>query len=89
VRNRNEVLDANSGVELSGLAGRIFAEADVAGKATLDPESINVIPQAEIEEWKKLAQPVIKGWVDGMNERGTDGNALLNSARRLTQKYNP
>ncbi|KPK32225.1 MAG: C4-dicarboxylate ABC transporter [Betaproteobacteria bacterium SG8_40] len=86
---QKEVLDANSGVELSGLAGRIFGEADVAGKATLDPDSINVIPPEEIEEWKKLAQPVITGWVDEMDGRGADGNALLNSARRLTQKYNP
>ncbi len=86
---QKEVLDANSGVELSGLAGKILGDADAAGKATLDPDSINVIPREEIEEWKKLAQPVITGWVEEMNGRGADGNALLNSARRLTQKYNP
>ena len=86
---QKEVLDANSGVELSGWAGKVFAEADAAGKATLDPQSINVIPRSEIREWQQLAQPVVQGWVDDMNQRGADGSALLNSARRLTQKHNP
>jgi len=85
---QKEVLDANSGVELSGWAGKVLSDADAVGKATLDPKSINVIPQAEIKEWQKLAQPIIDSWVQDMNERGEDGNALLNSARRLTQKYN-
>jgi TRAP-type C4-dicarboxylate transport system substrate-binding protein len=85
---QKEVLDANSGVELSGWAGKVLSDADAVGKATLDPKSINVIPQAEIKEWQKLAQPIIDSWVQDMNERGADGKALLDSARRLTQKYN-
>ena len=86
---QKEVLDANSGVELSGWAGKVFAEADAAGKAVLDPASINVIPQPEVQQWRELARPVVQGWVDDMNQRGADGNALLNSARTLTRKYNP
>ena len=35
-----------------------------------------------------LSQPVIDRGVEEMNERGADGNALLTSARRLTEKYN-
>lgn len=84
---QKEVLDANSGVELSGRAGKIFSDADAAGKAVLDPESINVIPSEEIEEWQKVARPIFDRWVMEMNQRGADGNALLNSARRLTQKH--
>jgi TRAP-type C4-dicarboxylate transport system substrate-binding protein len=84
---QKEVLDANSGVELSGWIGKIFSEADQTGRATVPASSINVIPKTEIQNWKKVAQPVIDGWVKEMNERGADGNALLESARNLTQKY--
>jgi len=84
---QKKVLDANSGVELSGWAGKIFSEADAVGKASLDPKSINVIPQTEIKAWQDLAQPVIRRWVDEMNQRGADGNALLNSAHELTRKH--
>ena len=84
---QKEVLDANSGVEVSGWAGKVLSDADAVGKASLDPKSINVIPREEIREWQKLAQPVIDDWVEDMNQRGADGKALLNSARRLTRKY--
>ncbi len=84
---QKEVLDANSGVELSGWIGKVFTEADKIGRATLKANSINVIPKEEIQTWKKVAQPVIDDWVTEMNEKGADGNALLESARNLTQKY--
>jgi TRAP-type C4-dicarboxylate transport system substrate-binding protein len=85
--SQKEVLDANSGVELSGWIGKVFSEADQTGRGTVPASSINVIPKTEIQNWKKVAQPVIDGWVEEMNERGEDGSALLESARNLTQKY--
>ncbi len=82
-----KVIDDNSGVGLSTLAGRIFAEGDVAGKATAMKNSINVVPAKEIERWKTAAQPVIDGWVKEMDGRGQDGHALLAAARSLIAKY--
>ena len=81
-----KVIDNNSGVALSTLAGKIFAEGDIAGKATAK-YPINVVPAAEIENWKKASQPVIDGWVKEMGDKGADGQALLAAARGLIAKY--
>lgn len=84
---QREVLDANSGVELSGWIGKVFTEGDVTGRGTVAADSINVIPKAETQAWRKVAQPVIDDWVKEMNAKGVDGNALLESARNLTEKH--
>jgi TRAP-type C4-dicarboxylate transport system substrate-binding protein len=82
-----KVIDANSGIEVSGLIGRVFAEGDITGRKTISEDAINVIPKAEIETWKKLAQPVTEGWVKDMNGKGLDGMKLLQAARDLIAKH--
>jgi TRAP-type C4-dicarboxylate transport system substrate-binding protein len=81
------VLDANSGVELSGWIGKVFSDADAVGRASVDPTSINVIASSELKQWQQLAKPITDEWVEEMNQRGADGKALLESARQLTRKY--
>ena len=81
------VLDANSGVELSGWIGKVFSDADKTGRSTVDADSINVIAQTELKQWQKLAQPLFDDWVQEMNQRGANGTALLTSARTLTEKH--
>lgn len=84
---QRRVVDANSGVELSGQFGKIMSEADAAGRAAVAPDSINVIAATEVKKWVSLTQAVIDRWVAEMNEKGADGKALLASARSLTEKY--
>ena len=72
-----KVIDANSGIALSAQAGRIFQEAEIVGKQQLPPDSINVISHDEIESWKKVAQPVVDGWVKEVTDKGANGQALL------------
>jgi len=82
-----KVIDANSGIELSGQIGRIFGAAEEVNRKRMPPGSINIIPNAEIERWKKLGQPVIDGWVKEVTAQGADGKALLTAARALIEKY--
>ena len=82
-----QIVDANSGIELSARIGRIFAEVEIANRQRLPAESINVIPNETIDQWKKSAQPVVDAWVKEISDRGGDGQALLDSARRLLAKY--
>lgn len=82
-----KVIDANSGLELSGWIGRIFAEAEIANRQRLPAESINVIPDETVMQWRRSAQPVIDAWVKEISARGGDGQALLESARRLLAKH--
>ena len=81
-----KVIDANSGIELSVLGAKALLEGDVAGRLTASRNAINVIPAAELENWKKASQTVIGGWVGEMNAKGVDGKALLATARAVIDK---
>jgi TRAP-type C4-dicarboxylate transport system substrate-binding protein len=82
-----KVIDANSGLALSGQIGRIFQAAEVGGRKGLAPGSINVIPKDEIGRWRQTAQAVTDAWVKEMTAKGYDGQALLASARDLIAKH--
>lgn len=81
-----KVIDANSGVELSALGARALLDGDAAGRLTATRNAVNVIPAAELENWKKASQTVIDAWVGEMNARGADGKALLATARALIDR---
>ena len=81
-----KVIDANSGIGLSGQLGRLFAEVEVINKKKTGGV-VNVISNEEIEEWKKVVQPVTDGWVEDANARGADGKALLKAAHDLIARH--
>jgi TRAP-type C4-dicarboxylate transport system substrate-binding protein len=83
-----KVIDANSGVEASAFFGKAQGDSDVPGRKLAEKNAINVIPAAEIENWKKAAQPVIDDWVKDVTAKGANGKVLLESARSLIDKYN-
>ncbi len=80
------IIDAESGPELSARAARAFVESDANGRASASGNTIIPIPAPEVEAWRKAAQPVTEGWVKDMTARGTDGTALLATARELIAK---
>ena len=82
-----KVIDANSGVALSGQIGRIFAEAETDVRSRLPASSINVIAKSEIDSWKPEVQRVTEGWVSEVTGKGADGKGLLEAARGLIKKY--
>ena len=84
---QRKVIDDNSGVELSGRFGRIMAAADAEGRASVPASSIRTLAPAEVQQWKRLTQPVIDQWVREISEKGADGNALLASAHSLIEKH--
>jgi TRAP-type C4-dicarboxylate transport system substrate-binding protein len=81
-----KVIDANSGIALSGKLGKVFAEAEVEGRAKIPANSINVIPKSEIDSWKPEVQRVTDDWVSEVKEKGADGKALLEAARALMRQ---
>ncbi len=82
-----KVIDNNSGQALSGMAGKAFLQADIEGKKTTTKNTVNVIPKAELENWKKVAQPLFDGWVADMNAKGHNGKQMLEGAKALIAKY--
>lgn len=84
-----KVMDDNSGQEFSAFAGKTQAEWDAPGRKIAVEAGNNIITLSaeETEAWKKAAQPVVDKWVAEMNDKGIDGQALLDQARTLIDKY--
>ncbi len=69
------------------MAGKAFFEADAEGKKLTTKNTTNVIPKAELENWKKLSQPLFDAWVSDMNAKGQNGKQMLDGARALIAKH--
>ena len=82
-----KVIDANSGQAFSGQIGKVFLAADAEGKKLTAKNTTNVIPAAELANWKKAGQPLVDSWVADMNAKGQNGKALYDAARALIAKH--
>ena len=84
-----KVLDANSGPDLSAWIGKVFQEADAPGRKLAEARNnqFYMIQAAELDNWRKAAQPIIDEWVKDTSAKGLNGKALLESARSLIAKY--
>ncbi len=82
-----KVIDNNSGQALSGMIGKAFLQADAEGKKLTAKNTTNVIPKAELENWKRLGQPLTDAWVADMNAKGHDGKQMLDGAKALIAKH--
>ncbi len=84
-----KVIDANSGADTSAWVGKVFDEGDVPGRklAVARGNTFNMIGGAELDSFRKAAQPVIDDWVKDVTAKGANGKDLLESARSLIEKY--
>ncbi|AVO37800.1 TRAP transporter substrate-binding protein [Pukyongiella litopenaei] len=84
-----KVIDDNSGLEFSVFAGGTQADADGPARETaLDMgNNIITIDEAGTAEWRELAQPIYDEWIAEMDAKGIDGQALIDEARMLIDKY--
>lgn len=84
-----KVIDANSGMEAAAMFGRAMDEGDKAGLAIAEKAGNNIITldEAETQRWKDAAQPVIDAWIEEMNGKGLEAEALVEEASALIEKY--
>ena len=84
-----KVIDDNSGLEFSVFAGGTQADSDGPARAAAEARGNNIVTlnAEETEAWKEVAQPIYDEWVADMNEKGIDGQALIDEARMLIDKY--
>lgn len=84
-----KVIDDNSGVEFSVFAGGTQADSDGPARQAAADRGNNIVTlnEEETAEWKAVAQPIYDEWVADMNEKGIDGQALIDEARMLIDKY--
>ena len=84
-----KVIDKNSGLEFSVFAGGTQADSDgpARQKAVDAGNNIITLDEAQTAEWRKLSQPIYDEWVADMKTKGLDGQALIDEARMLIEKY--
>jgi len=84
-----KVIDDNSGLEFSVFAGGTQADADGPAKKLAVDRGNNIVMVSgdDLEAWKAAAQPIYAEWVADMNSKGIDGQALIDEARTLIDKY--
>ena len=84
-----KVIDDNSGLEFSVFAGGTQADSDGPAREVAVDLGNNIITldEAQTAEWRAAAQPIYDAWVVDMNEKGIDGQALIDEARMLIDKY--
>lgn len=83
------IIDANSGPDLAAEFGRAMDEGDEVGLQIAQGigNSIVTLDEAETERWKAVAQEIINDWISDMDDRGYDGQALLDRAQELIDQY--
>jgi TRAP-type C4-dicarboxylate transport system substrate-binding protein len=84
-----KVIDANSGIEWSAIAGKAF-DATVgpnSKEATGRGNKMNVLSDAEYAKLQKASEGVTEEWIKEVGAKGGDGKALLGAAKDLLQKY--
>lgn len=84
-----KVVDDNSGLEFSVFAGGTQADADGPARQLAVDRGNNIVTVSggDIDAWRAAAQPIYDEWVADMNSKGKDGQALLDEARMLIEKY--
>ncbi len=84
-----KVIDDNSGADFSAMIGRVWDESAPAARqqAVERGNQFYTIPASELESWRKVGEKLAADWVQEMNGKGYDGQAMLDSARSLIDKY--
>ncbi|MBZ9557800.1 TRAP transporter substrate-binding protein [Halomonas coralii] len=85
-----QVIDDNSGIQEAQRIGRVMDQAEQAAidKTDASGEAKMIhIARDDQGEWKKAADKTIQQWIDGMNDRGMDGQQLYDDATALVEKY--
>lgn len=84
------VIDANSGLETSGWAGRVGfdeqRERFMDDARQYDGKFVSISPE-EYDRWVKATEPIVSEWVKEVNAKGGDGEALYEKVVELTTKY--
>ena len=83
------VIDNNSGVEFSALAGKTWDDAAAPHRKLAEARGNQFIAlsQDELKLWATASQSVAEDWIREVEGKGYDGKALLKSAKELIEKY--
>ncbi|MCI2398317.1 TRAP transporter substrate-binding protein [Aliiroseovarius subalbicans] len=83
------VIDANSGVEASGLAGKAMDTGDTAGEELTagTDNKIHTMDAGVVAELKAIGDAQTAAWAEEMTSKGLDGAGMVALAQELVAKY--
>lgn len=84
-----QVIDDNSGLAFSIYAGGTQSDADGPARQIAVDRGNNIVTVSEedAKEWDALVNPIYETWVADMQDKGIDGQALIDQARALMAEY--
>jgi C4-dicarboxylate-binding protein DctP len=84
-----KVIDDNSGLEFSVFAGGVMEDSDAPARQIAVDRGNNIVmlTAEEAQAWQDVAAPIYTEWAAEMSEKGIDGQALIDEARMLIDKY--
>ncbi len=84
-----KVIDDNSGENIARWLGKIWDEAEIPGmKKAGESGELITMSKSETAKLRTMTEvPVINRWIAEMNKKSIDGQALVNEARTLLDKY--
>jgi TRAP-type C4-dicarboxylate transport system substrate-binding protein len=83
------VIDANSGLAASGMAGKAMDDGDVTGLAAVNAtdNKVHTLDDAVVAEMKALGEGLTAKWIEEATAAGLDGQTLVDDAKALVAKY--
>jgi TRAP-type C4-dicarboxylate transport system substrate-binding protein len=88
---QKKAIDDNCNTEAAARVGGPWGKFEDAGidkvKAQAGHE-VYKLTDAQLAEWKKAAEPLIKSWADGVKKAGVDPDAAMKELRADLAKYN-
>ncbi len=83
------VIDANSGLEVSGNAGAAMDKGDTTGEEVVMAKGNTVITMddAAVAELRSIGKELTNAWIAEMQDAGLDGAAMVSDAQALVAKY--
>ena len=88
---QKKVIDDHCNNEWALRVAAPWADFERAGVAKLTAEpghEVYTITDAQLAEWKKAAEPVVKAWGDSVRKGGGDPDAILKDLKTTLAKYN-
>ena len=81
--NLRAIFDEEIGKKLSVIAGGAMDGGDERGRESAMGNEIIILPDDEVQRWIEKSQTVYEQWIDEADERGFDGQAVVDHARAL------
>ncbi|TFY98813.1 TRAP transporter substrate-binding protein [Ramlibacter rhizophilus] len=87
--NQKKVIDDHCSNEWAGKVGAAWGDSEDAGQAKLAKmpgHTIVPVSAAQVDQWKKAAEPIYAQWMQAVQQKGVDGKKALADLRQELEK---